>query len=97
VFFKRKREDADKIRDELINLIDNSKETIYKIAFYSNPEVEAIMNRLVSVWEHNNRQGRPIDYANITELKKLLKIAKNIVKKSPAELWAEYSREYTSS
>ena len=90
MLFKRKHFNADKAREELINLIDESKEPIYKEIFYSRPEVRSIMDRIIEVWERSGRQGRPIDYANIDELKQLLRIAKEIVKKNPEELMAEY-------
>jgi hypothetical protein len=90
LLLKRKHFNADKAREELINLIDESREPIYKEIFYSRPEVRSIMDRIIEVWERNGRQGRPIDYANIDELKQLLRIAKEIVKKNPEELMAEY-------
>jgi len=90
LLFKRKHVNADKAREELINLIDESRESIYKEVFYSRPEVQSIMDRIIEVWERSGRQGRPIDYATIDELKQLLRIAKEIVKKSPEELMAEY-------
>ena len=90
MLFKRKHFNADKAREELINLIDESRESIYKEIFYSRPEVRSIMDRIIEVWERSGRQGRPIDYANIDELKQLLRIAKEIVKKNPEELMAEY-------
>jgi hypothetical protein len=90
LLFKRKHVNADKAREELINLIDESRESIYKEIFYSRPEVQSIMDRIIEVWERSGRQGRPIDYATIDELKQLLRIAKEIVKKKPEELMAEY-------
>lgn len=93
MFFTGKRTDADKIKEELVILIDENTEVIYKVVFYSKPEVQSIMNRVFEEWERNNRQGRPIDYATEEELQLLYKIAKDILKKKPAELWAEYWRE----
>lgn len=93
MLFKRKHEDSEKsekIKQELLSLIDESSEVIYKIAFYSQPEVQDIMNRLMNAWESSGRRGRPIDHASISELKLMLKIARKITKKKPEELWAEY-------
>jgi hypothetical protein len=88
----RRRVNAEKIKQEIINLIDENREPIYKEVFYSKPEVQAIMNRVIELWERSGREGRPIDYATIDELKLLLKIAKEIMKKTPEELMAEYWR-----
>jgi lipoate-protein ligase A len=85
-----KRVNAEKIKQEIITLIDENREPIYKAVFYSKPEVQSIMNRIMEVWERSGGEGRPIDYATIDELEQLLKIAKEIVKKSPEELMAEY-------
>jgi len=93
VFFRSRRVDPEKIKEELVVLIDENKEVIYKIAFYSKPEVQSILNRAFEKWERNNRHGRPIDYATEEELQLLYRIAKDILKKSPAELWAEYWHE----
>lgn len=87
---REKRVDAERIKRELITLIDENREPIYKAVFYSKPEVQSIMNRIMEVWERSGRQGIPIDYATIDELEQLLRIAKEIVKKKPGELMAEY-------
>jgi hypothetical protein len=84
------RVDVDRIKRELVALIDENREVIYKIAFYSRPEVQSIMDRVLEAWEHNNRQGEPIDYATLEELEVLYRVAKEISKKKPSELWAEY-------
>ena len=90
MFSRRKQVNSEKIKKELLSLIDESSEVIYKIAFYSQPEVQSIMNRLVDAWESSGRRGRPVDYATVSELKLMLKIARKIARKRPEELWAEY-------
>ncbi len=90
MLFRKRRVNSEKIKQELLSLIDESSEVIYKIAFYSQPEVQSIMNRLMDVWESSGRKGRPVDYATVSELKLMLKIARKIARKRPEELWVKY-------
>lgn len=86
----RKESNIEKLREEVIRLIDESKETVYKIVFYSDEDVQRIMERISKRWEEAGCQGRPIDYATPEELKILHKVAKRVTSKTPAELIAEY-------
>lgn len=91
-----REENIGKIREEVVNLIDNSTETTYKIVFYAQAEVQEIMNRVLKRWEESGCSGRPIDYATPEEVKTLYKIAKKIVSKHPSELVAEHPELFTA-
>ncbi len=64
--------DRGKVKREILGLIDDNYSNWRKAAFYSDPEVATILNRLQSVWEDNDMQGYPIDYATDEELEVLL-------------------------
>ncbi|MEM1628556.1 MAG: hypothetical protein QXP02_06105 [Desulfurococcaceae archaeon] len=83
-----------KMKKEIIEIIDESREIAYKVAFYSQPEVQTILNRLFDEWERNNRRGIPLDYAIDVEIRILHKIAKEISRKPPEDLWASLVRDY---
>lgn len=93
-FFRRRKISPEEMKSEIIRLIDESREVIYKIAFYSQPEVQEVLERVSRRWEESGYQGRPIDYASVEELEVLYKIARRIVSYSPEELWGVYGREY---
>jgi hypothetical protein len=78
--------EMEKLKNEIISLIDESKLPIVKEAFYSNPEVEAVMERLYDQWEKNNHAGIPLDYATHEELLLLYKVAKEVVNSPHGEL-----------
>jgi len=42
-----------------------------KIAFYSDPEVQQILENIYTRWEEAGRRGIPLDFATIDELKVL--------------------------
>jgi hypothetical protein len=90
LFKRRKKMSPEEMREEIVRLIDESREPIYKVAFYSQEEVQEILGKLEKRWEESRRVGRPIDYATEEELEVLYKIAKRIASKTPEELWAEY-------
>ncbi|MEB3774217.1 MAG: hypothetical protein GSR86_04745 [Desulfurococcales archaeon] len=64
--------DRDRVKREILSLIDDNYSNWRKAAFYSDPEVIVILDRLQSVWEDNDMQGYPIDYATDEELQVLL-------------------------
>ena len=64
------------VKREIIRLIDENRSPWVKAAFYSDPEVSSILDRLVSEWESNDRRGIPLDYAKDEELEALLRLAK---------------------
>jgi len=96
IFLSKKRENLEEIKEELVKLIDDCEEPVYKVVFYSLDEVKEIMDKIVERWERQGRQGRPIDYATPDEIKKLLKIAKRLVSKTPSEIVSEYRELFTS-
>jgi len=67
---------ADAMREEIVELIDKHWNSWVKAAFYSDPQVSRIMDRLVAVWQENGEEGRPIDYASEDELVILLRAAR---------------------
>jgi len=85
------------MKEEIIRLIDENNEVVYKIAFYSQPEVQSILERVNKKWEENNYQGKPLDYATDEEVVVLYNIAVRISSKRPGELWAIYGRDYIPS
>ncbi|MEM1879888.1 MAG: hypothetical protein QXE28_02975 [Desulfurococcaceae archaeon] len=93
---RKHKEDIEKLRNEVVRLIDESNEAIYKVVFYSLDEVQEIMNKVMDKWERSGKQGRPIDYASPEEVKVLHKIAKKLASRSPAELLVEYRELFTS-
>ncbi|MEM4717786.1 MAG: hypothetical protein QXE81_03385 [Desulfurococcaceae archaeon] len=90
--FKRKRSTAE-IKNEIIRLIDKNQQVIYKVAFYSDPEVNQLLDKLIERWERNNRVNEPIDYATEDEVELLYDKALKISRKTPEELLIEY-RDY---
>ncbi|QOR93871.1 hypothetical protein IMZ38_04260 [Thermosphaera chiliense] len=78
--------DIEKLKKEIISLIDESTLPVIKEAFYSNPDVEAVMEKLYEQWESNNHAGIPLDYATYEELLLLHKVAKKVVNSPHEEL-----------
>ena len=64
------------VKREIIRLIDENRSPWVKAAFYSDPEVSSILDRLIESWESNNRNGIPLDYASDQELETLYRLAK---------------------
>lgn len=85
-------EDVEKLKKEIIRLIDEAYDPIYKQAFYSDTEVQRIMEKLFQKWKEGGERGLPIDYASLEDLKILYKVAKNVSSKRPEELYSAYTR-----
>ncbi|MEB3780431.1 MAG: hypothetical protein GSR85_09445 [Desulfurococcales archaeon] len=66
----------DELKREIIALIDDNYSNWRKAAFYSDPVVVNLMDKLQVKWESNERRGYPIDYATPEELELLHRIAK---------------------
>ena len=62
--------------EELLNLIEYNDVAWRKAAFYSDPQVEPIYNRLVEEWEKAGGEGIPLDYASVEELEVLVRAAR---------------------
>lgn len=93
-FFKRRKISAEEMKSEVIRLIDENREVIYKIAFYSQPEVQEILERVSRRWEESGYKDRPIDHATTEELGVLYKVARKIASQRADELWSMYGREF---
>lgn len=68
-------EERERLKRELINLIDLNKDAWVKAAFFSDDVVEKLMEVLYARWENSDEAGIPIDYASVEELKVLLELA----------------------
>jgi hypothetical protein len=79
------RNENEKMRNEIINLIDENSSNWIKAAFFSDEVIEVIMEALYSKWEQSNEQGMPIDYATGDELKIMLKKARQYASMKPEE------------
>ncbi len=66
----------DELKREIIALIDDNYSNWRKAAFYSDPVVVDLMDKLQAKWESNDRRGYPIDYASPEELETLYRLAK---------------------
>jgi len=66
----------EKLVQELFQLIEDNRVDWRKAAFYSDPRVEPIYNRLVEEWERSGGEGIPLDYASMDELEILVAVAK---------------------
>lgn len=80
--------DAERIRKEIIELIDKHWNNWVKAAFYSDPEVAKIMDRLVREWSSRGEEGAPIDYATEDELLVLLRAARKYYSMDPRRAMA---------
>ena len=69
-----RREELARIIEELI---DDSKVSWVKSAFYSDPEVADIVSTILERWEREGKKGKPIDYASEEELEILANYARN--------------------
>ena len=76
------------IKREILDLIDSHWNNWVKAAFYSDPQVEPIMGRLVKAWRDNGEQGQPLDYATDEELMILLRAARRYYTLDPRRAMA---------
>jgi hypothetical protein len=76
---------SEELKRDIIRLIDENRSPWVKAAFYSNQEVSSILDRLVNIWESNDRRGIPLDYANEEELKTLHRHARRYASLSDDE------------
>ncbi len=77
--------ELNKMREEIVRLIDYNNDNWIKAAFFSDEVVEVIMENLYNKWSENGELGRPIDYAGEDEVKILLKRAKKYASMSTKE------------
>ncbi|ADI32192.1 hypothetical protein [Staphylothermus hellenicus] len=82
----------EKKKNEIIKLIDDSRQDGRKIAFYSDPLVIEILDKVYELWEKNNRKGIPLDYASPEQINVLYNLALKYSRVSDSEAWALYLR-----
>ncbi len=75
--------EKEKLKNKILTLIDESTNNWAKMAFYSDPKVATILERVYGEWEQNNRRGLPIDYATLEELQVLAKAAEKYKNAGP--------------
>ncbi len=75
--------EKEKLKNKILTLIDESTNNWAKMAFYSDPKVATILERVYGEWEQNNRRGLPIDYATLEELQVLAKAAERYKNAGP--------------
>ncbi len=56
--------------------IEDNPDPYVKAAFYEDPDVMKIVERLYKRWEENECKGEPLDYATIEELELLVEKAR---------------------
>jgi len=76
---------SEEIKRDIIRLIDENRSPWVKAAFYSNLEVSSILDKLINIWESNDRKGIPLDYASEEELKTLHRHARRYASLSDEE------------
>jgi len=77
--------ESERMKNEIINLIDENSSNWIKAAFFSDEMIEVIMEALYSKWEQSGEAGRPIDYATADQLKIMLKKARQYASMKPDE------------
>ncbi|GEM_PF-1613679 len=65
---------------EIVELIDECGDYWRKAAFYSDPDVSALLDSLYERWESSNMQGIPLDYATDEEVDFLYRKAKSLTR-----------------
>ncbi|MCE4604566.1 MAG: hypothetical protein F7B20_06345 [Aeropyrum sp.] len=80
------RVDREEARDRILRLIEDSDNPWLKAAFYGDPKVSQVLDRLFEEWEKSGRKGIPIDYATDDELVVLERAAVKYASMSTAEL-----------
>lgn len=76
---------AEDLRRKILSQIEENRNEWVKAAFYSDPEVERIMARLVREWEARGMRGEPLDYATLEELEVMGERADRYVNSSREE------------
>ncbi|MGC8556580.1 MAG: hypothetical protein ACP5ML_00900 [Fervidicoccus sp.] len=73
---EKKYNQNERMKLEIISMIDENPSNWIKSAYFSDSEVSKIMEILYKLWEENNEKGFPIDYASNEQLKALYSKAK---------------------
>ena len=88
--FKRRSRREDYIR-YIEAYIERGNEWI-RAAFYSDPEVETILETLYERWSKGNHVGEPIDYATDEEIETLYRLARHYASLTPYEAYSIYMK-----
>jgi len=76
------------------SMIDESRDDWRKVAFYSDPEVSKILERIYKRWEDSGFEGIPLEHAEISELRVLAAKAANI---KPVPVWSAGDQDKSRS
>ncbi len=68
--------ERDALVEELIELIEDNESPWRKAAFYSDPKVAPIYDKLIKRWLDSGEKGVPLDYADESDLSILVAIAR---------------------
>lgn len=82
----------DEMIRELTRIIDESADPWRKTAFYSDPEVQQILNTIYERWESSGEKGIPLDYATDEEIKFLYSKAINVRPEDSEDLMKKFFR-----
>jgi hypothetical protein len=66
----------DSLIEELIMLIEDNESPWRKAAFYSDPKVIPIYDKLIKKWLEAGEKGVPLDYADESDLNILVAVAR---------------------
>jgi tetrahydrodipicolinate N-succinyltransferase len=80
------------MKKKIIELIDDSKDNDRKIGFYSDENVQTIMEELYRKWEAGNRRGIPLDYATRDQIEILYKLAVYYSRNPRGKAYVEFVR-----
>lgn len=61
----------------IIEMIDENKSSWVKAAFYGDPDVAPLLDKIYERWEKAEREGEVLDYATYEELKILASKARH--------------------
>ncbi len=83
-------------RDEMIReitrIIDESTDPWRKTAFYSDPDVQQILDAIYERWESSGREGIPLDHATDEEVEFLYSRAINVRPNDSRNLMKKFFR-----
>lgn len=74
------------MKKEIIDIVDKNWNPWVKAAFYSDPDVEAILTSLYEEWESQGRLGTPLDYATQEQIEILYHKAQEYRGADPVEV-----------
>ncbi|MEM1619307.1 MAG: hypothetical protein QXU52_00930 [Fervidicoccaceae archaeon] len=81
----RGRAKREELRRELVELIEESRDSWIKAAFFSDPTVANLLEELHERWAGSGGVGAPLDYAEQNELEELVTRARRYSSMSSSE------------